>query len=210
MPLAIYMESQKTFNSLMAPQCFNGLDSLVHVADAEKLHLGTSDFSIGLWVQCEVPLQSALGDLFSKFDPVNRRGINFLLSGSSSGYGAMCDTRHVHFGIDDGYMSDWKDCGKPSSSNTLITRLTVFEGNLYCGIADAENPEDAARVFRYAGGSKWIDCGRLGEDPNHHSVQSLIVHARQTVRRYGHLGLGPSQRTFAGASRCSNDTRVCL
>jgi hypothetical protein len=155
---------------------FNGRDSLVRVADAEQLHLGTGDFSIGLWVQCEVPLQSTLGDLFSKFDPINRRGINFHLSGSSSGYGAMCDTRHVHFGIDDGYMSDWEDCGKPSSSNTLITRLTVFDGNLYCGIADAENLEDAARIFRYAGGSKWIDCGRLGEDPNHHSVQSLIVH----------------------------------
>lgn len=155
---------------------FNGCDSLIQVADAEELHLGTSDFSIGLWVKSEVPLQNTLGDLFSKFDPVARRGINFHLSGSSSGYSAMCDTRHVHFGIDDGYMGDWKDCGKPCSSNTLITSLTVFDGDLYCGIADAEAPTDAARIFRYAGERKWIDCGRLGEDPNHHSVQSMIVH----------------------------------
>jgi hypothetical protein len=43
-------------------------------------------------------------------------------------------------------------------------------------VPDAENPRDAAHVFRYAGGTKWIDCGRLGDDPNHLSVQSMIVH----------------------------------
>ncbi len=35
---------------------------------------------------------------------------------------------------------------------------------------------DAAHVFRYAGGKEWTDCGRLGTDPNHLTVQSMIVH----------------------------------
>jgi len=35
---------------------------------------------------------------------------------------------------------------------------------------------DAARVFRWAGGTDWEDCGRLGSNPRHLSVQSMIAH----------------------------------
>jgi len=52
----------------------------------------------------------------------------------------------------------------------------VYKGQLYAGIADAVDPNDACRVFRYAGGEKWIDCGRLGDDPLTLSAQSTIVH----------------------------------
>ena len=61
----------------------------------------------------EVPMRSVLADILSKFDGQERRGINFHLAGSSSACNSMCDTRHVHFGIDDGYLSDWEDRGKP-------------------------------------------------------------------------------------------------
>jgi hypothetical protein len=149
---------------------FNGRDGVIEVSDAESLHLGKADFSLSAWVKCESPMRSVFGDILSKFDPQKRRGINFHIAGSSSGYSSMCDTRHVHFGIDDGYLSTWEDCGKPSAGNTLITSLVVFEGQLYAGIADAKNPQDACRVFRWASGKKWIDCGRLGNDPNHLSV----------------------------------------
>lgn len=155
---------------------FNGRDSMIEVADAEALHLGQQDFSLAVWVKCETPLTNTLGDLVSKFDPALRRGINFHISGSSPAYNGMSDTRHVHFGIDDGYLSEPEDCGKPWPSNSLITCLIVFDGELYCGIADADRTEDKARVFRYDGDQGWIDCGRLGDDPNHHSVQSMIVH----------------------------------
>jgi hypothetical protein len=155
---------------------FNGRDSLIDVPDAASLRLGKGDFSLSVWVKPEAPMRGIFGDIASKFDAHQRRGINFHIAGSSSGYTSMCDTRHVHFGIDDGYLGAWEDCGKPWASNSLITDLVVFEGQLYCGIADAKEPQDAARVFRFAGGTKWIDCGRLGDDPNHLSVQSMLVH----------------------------------
>ena len=155
---------------------FDGRASLIEVPDAELLRLGKRDFSFAVWVKPESPMQGIFGDIVSKYDPQRRRGINFHIAGSSPGYNSMGDTRHVHFGIDDGYLGSWEDCGKPWADNSLVTCLVVFEGQLYCGIADAQDPKDAARVFRWAGGSKWIDCGRLGNDPNHLSVQSMIVH----------------------------------
>ena len=155
---------------------FNGRDSRIQVPSASAMNLGVGDFSITVWVRCETPLRSTLGDLVSKFDPQTRRGINLHVAGSSPAYCAMSDTRHVHFGIDDGYLGQWTDHGKPSPSNALITTLVAYEGNLYCGIADADKPKDRAHVFRYGGDRKWIDCGRLGDDPNHHSVMSMIVH----------------------------------
>jgi len=155
---------------------FNGRDSVIEVADAVPLDLGTGDFSLSVWVKPEVPMRGIFGDIASKFDARRRRGFNFHIAGSSSAYNSMCDARHVHFGIDDGYLGRWEDCGKPCDSNSLITCLVVFEGQLYCGIADAGDPRDAARVFRWAGGTRWIDCGRLGNDPGHLSVQSMHVH----------------------------------
>lgn len=156
---------------------FNGRDSWVEIPHAESLRLGTNDFSVCAWVKPESPMRSVFGDILSKFDASKRRGLNFHLAGSSSGYQSMSDTRHVHFGIDDEYLGQWEDCGKPCPSNSLITNLVVFEGDLYAGIADAEDPDDACRVFRWHSDRKtWEDCGRLGNDPNHLSVQSMCVH----------------------------------
>jgi hypothetical protein len=146
------------------------------VPSAGSLRPGTGDYSICVWVKPEVPMRSVLGDVLSKFDGKRRRGINFHLAGSSPAYNSMCDTRHVHFGVDDGYLAAWEDCGKPWPGNALVTCMVVFEGNLYCGIADAEDPKSAAQVFRWAGGKTWISCGRLGRDPHHLSVQSMTVH----------------------------------
>ncbi|HAA72402.1 MAG TPA: hypothetical protein DCE55_24910 [Planctomycetaceae bacterium] len=166
----------RTAGSAKAAAIFNGRDSVITIPAGAALQLGTRDFSLTAWVKCDVPLRNTLGDLVSQFDPAARRGFNLHLSGSSPAYSSMSDTRHVHFGIDDGYLGPAEDCGKPWPSNSLITCLIVFDGELYCGIADADRTEDKARVFRYAGGKRWIDCGRLGNDPNHHSVQAMVVH----------------------------------
>ena len=155
---------------------FNGRNSRIKIEHSKTLDVGTQDFSMALWVRCATPLSSTLGDLISKFDARSRRGINLHVSGSSPAYSAMSDTRHVHFGIDDAYTSSWEDHGKPWPSNSLISNLVAFEGELYCGIADADKPEDRAHVFRLTRDKKWVDCGRLGHDSNHHSVMSMIVH----------------------------------
>ena len=156
---------------------FNGLDSRIEIPEHSVPHFGNGDFSIALWVKPESPMTGVFGDLISKFDSANRRGINLYVAGSSPAYCGMSDTRHVHFGIDDGYTGSWDDLGKPVATNSLVPNLVVFEGSLYCGTADAADPNDAAHVFRWDGGDGWIDCGRLGNDLNHLSTMSMIVHA---------------------------------
>jgi hypothetical protein len=116
------------------------------------------------------------GDVLSKFDPVGRCGINIHVSGSSPAYSAMSDQRHVHFGIDDGYIGQWADLGKPEATNSNVTATVTWRGDLYASIADADTPDKACRVFRYGQDQIWHDCGRLGNDPNVLSVQSMLVH----------------------------------
>src|SRR5262245_44227343 len=155
---------------------FNGRDGYLEVADGPALALGRADFSIALWVHPRRPLTGIPGDLVSKWDAPRRRGLNLYLSGGSSAYSSICDSRHVHFGIDDAYVGPQRDHGKPWASNSLITNLVVFQGRLYAGIADAAEPRDTARVFRLAEGHTWEDCGRIVDDPTIASVQSMIVH----------------------------------
>jgi len=45
---------------------FDGRDSLIRIPDLSELHLGTSDFSLSLWIKCQTPMTNALGDLISK------------------------------------------------------------------------------------------------------------------------------------------------
>jgi hypothetical protein len=151
----------------------------VRVADAPELRLGNNDFTIALRAKCDVPVRSVGGDLISKFDPEVRCGFNLSIDSSASAYCGMSDARHVRFGIDDGYIGPWEDCGRPTPSNPLITNLIVHDGALYCGSADAAEPMDACRVYRWTGGKQWQDCGRLGDNPNHLSVQSMCVHEGQ-------------------------------
>jgi hypothetical protein len=161
---------------------FDGKESFVEVADSCSLDFGYNEFSVSLWVKV-TESAGIFGDIISKYDPVNRKGLNLYIAGSSPGYDSISDMRNVHFGIDNGIVSSWVDCGKPSVSAPLVTCLVTYKGDLYAGVATAENPNDACRVFRYAGGEKWIDCGRLGNDPLTPSVQSMVVHK-------GHLYAG--------------------
>src|SRR5262245_35810445 len=156
---------------------FNGRDGVLEVADGPPLALGQSDFSISLWVHPRRPLTGVPGDLISKWDAPRRRGVNLYLSGGSSAYSSISDTRHVHFGIDDAYVDPGRDHGKPWASNSLISNLVVFQRQLYAGIADAAEPRDSARVFRLTGGQTWEDCGQIGGgDPTISTVMSMIVH----------------------------------
>ena len=162
---------------------FNGEDSFIEVSDDEDLHFETREFSIALWVNLAEDLTSVIGDLLTKYDPDRRKGFNFGIKGSSPAYCSMSDAKNLHFGIDNAINGSWLDCGRPSKTNPLINTLTVYRGELYTGIADASKPEDACHVFRYAGGTDWVDCGRVGTHPLAVSVCSMIVHK-------GHLYAG--------------------
>lgn len=155
---------------------FDGIQSHIRVQDNKSLRLGGRDFSISAWVRCTMPMRGVLGDLLCKFDPQQRCGFNLNVAGSAPAYNGMSDSRHVHFGIDDGYLSGWEDCGHPETTNSGVLALVVYQGDLYCGTADGYPPERAGRVFRWKGGQDWEDCGRLGHDPGHLSAMSMVVH----------------------------------
>jgi hypothetical protein len=155
---------------------FDGKNSVVEVADHEDFHFDTREFSIAVWVNTPQDLDSVIGDVFSKYDPHRRRGVNLSICGSSPGYSGIGDAKNVQFGIDNGVNESWTDCGRPSKNNPLICALAVYKGNLYAGIASASMPENACHVYRYAGGHDWVDCGRLGNDPLTVSAYSMIVH----------------------------------
>lgn len=159
---------------------FNGRDGYLEVPDDPELALSRGDFSVSLWVNPRRPLLGIPGDLVSKWDGTRRRGINFYLTGGSSAYSSISDTRHVHFGVDDAHVGPEVDHGRPWPSNSLISNLVVYQGNLYAGIADADDPKDSARVFRLVEGQVWEDCGQIGGgDPTIASVMSMVVHDGQ-------------------------------
>jgi hypothetical protein len=155
---------------------FDGIDSLIRVADHPDFHFGVRDFSIAFWINLAADLSTVIGDVLSKYDAAHRRGITLSITGSSPGYSGVGDARNVQFGIDNGINGSWIDCGRPWKTNPTVGTLTVYQGQLYTGISDASTPQDACHVFRYAGGTEWIDCGRLGQDPRTVTAYSMIVH----------------------------------
>ena len=75
----------------------------------------------------------------------------------------------------------WIDCGAPDGSNA-VTALAEFDGALYAGtgkyrvagshLPESENLAHGGRVFRYDGGTTWVDCGRL---PDTEAVGGMVV-----------------------------------
>jgi hypothetical protein len=176
---------------------FNGMDAVIEVKHHDDLRLGVQPFSVSAWVNVEQDLHTVIGDVLTKYDADRRRGFNLGIAGNSPAYSSVGDAKHVHFGIDNGINGSWLDCGKPWKSNPLISALTVYKNQLYASIADASRPEDACRVFRYAGGTDWVDCGRLGTDPLTLSVMSLIVHKG---RLYAGTGVWDWDKAIKGIS----------
>ena len=78
--------------------------------------------------------------------------------------------------------TNWIDCGSPDPCNT-VSSLAVSAGRLYAGVSkyrlagsalpESENPHLGGRVYRYAGGQSWQDCGQL---PNTEAIGGLVVY----------------------------------
>ncbi len=68
--------------------------------------------------------------------------------------------------------SAWEDCGSPAGCNAVST-LAVYDGDLYAGVScyraqgsslpESPNRRPGGNVYRYAGGTEWVDCGQLGD-----------------------------------------------
>ncbi|MCG3148641.1 MAG: hypothetical protein PCFJNLEI_02086 [Verrucomicrobiae bacterium] len=156
---------------------FNGVDSCVTVPDHPLLQFGTRPFKLTAQVKLSAPPAIASGEVVSKFDAARRNGFSIRIGSSKPGYSSISDARNVHASIDDAKLGEWQDHGKPWLTNTLVSTLTVFRGDLYTGIADAMPGENTPAIFRFRGGTEWEYCGKLDVDPRTRSVMSMIVHA---------------------------------
>lgn len=78
--------------------------------------------------------------------------------------------------------TNWVDCGSPHPCNS-VSALAEFNGQLYAGVSkyrlagsslpESENPHLGGKVYRYAGGKSWEDCGQL---PDTEAVGGLVVY----------------------------------
>ncbi len=69
---------------------------------------------------------------------------------------------------------NWSFCGSPDVCNS-VTSLCVFKDHLYAAVSDYDasgsklgrspNRHPGGTVYRYNGGTEWINCGRLGNAP---------------------------------------------
>jgi len=187
---------------------FDGRRSCIEVPNAPSLQLGSRSFTVSAWIKCECGTAQVVGDIVGKYDPDLRKGINFHVSASAPGYSSVSDARNVHFGIDNAVEGQWVDCGRPRPENSLISTLIVYKGTLYTGIADALDPQNACHMYAYAGGQKWNDCGRVGDNRKTVSVMSVCVHQGElyvgtgtwnylNLEPYGH----PSVYRYEGGAR---------
>ncbi len=75
----------------------------------------------------------------------------------------------------------WIDCGSPDKANAIAS-MAVFNGKLYVGserysgggssLPLSPNENDGGSVFRYEGGSRWTNCGKIADV---RSVSGLAV-----------------------------------
>lgn len=155
---------------------FDGRSTYIEVPASDSLRAGTGEFAICAWVNADREVDDIVGDVIDMYDPVRRQGITLTVDSSSGGYQAQGTDRHVHFGIDNGHTSEWKDCGRPSpTSNYVSNSMTVYKGHLYAGTTDAKDKDGWCHVYRYDSGDQWIDCGRVG-DHNTTGVMPMAVH----------------------------------
>ncbi len=154
---------------------FNGRDSYIEVPSGPSLDLGKGDFSVCAWVHTEKNLEDVVGDVLTKYDPATRKGFTLSIKASSGGYQSQGNDKHVYFGIDNARLGDWEDCGRPNPTSNYASNTTVFRGKLYAATYDAKDPKDWAHVYRYEGGQKWSDCGRVGNGKTT-GVGPMIAH----------------------------------
>ena len=119
---------------------FDGRGAFIEVPAKDALQLGRGDFSLSAWVHTDKLVDDTLGDVLSWYDPQLRRGVTLGLHASAGGYQSSGDDRHVSFGIDNGKVGEWQDCGRPNpTSNYVSNSLTVFDGHLYAATIDAQD-----------------------------------------------------------------------
>lgn len=145
---------------------FNGIDSQIVVPDHPRLHLGSSDFSIAVWLHTDAANGDVVGDVVSKFDPAARRGFGLgIVSNIGVTTTAQANCRNIQFGIDQGRVdAAWTDRGRPGNAAKVMA-LHVSGGDLFAGTFELE-ADQTGHLWRYAGDRDWQDLGATPDGSN--------------------------------------------
>ncbi len=139
---------------------FDGRKSWLEIPKGQSPRFGTGDFSLAAWVHVsgDDELDDAYGDIISQYDPATRRGFSLSIAHRAGVTSNQSNARNVHFGIDNGRLdAAWTDHGRVGNA-VLIFSLAVHDGKLYAGTCEPGR-EQVGRVYRFDGGTEWIDCG---------------------------------------------------
>ena len=191
---------------LKAAARFRDKRSFLEIPEGSAPRFGREDFSIAAWVHTDAA-SDVVGDLLSKFDHQERRGVSLSVVSHAGVIGAQSNYRNIHFGIDAKRADpDWRDCGRPGEAAKVFA-LCVFKGDLYAGTFEWDG---TGHVFRYAGEGRWLDCG--SPDPCN-CVPSLAVHDGNLYCGAGYYDPGgsmlppsPNQTTGARVYRYAGGT----
>jgi hypothetical protein len=107
----------------------------------------------------------------------------------------------------------WVDCGSPDLANA-ITGLAVFKGKLYAGtelysgggssLPLSPNQNHGGKVFRYEGGTRWTDCGKVADV---RSISGLTVYKGKLYAGTGTTGAWREKPRTRGMYRYDGDRK---
>lgn len=107
--------------------------------------------------------------------------------------------------------TDWIDCGSPDVSNA-ITGLAVYDGKLYAGsecysgggssLPLSPNTKHGGKVFRYEGGTRWTDCGKVADV---RSISGLAAYRGKLYAGTGTSGAWRDRPRTRGVYRFDGD-----
>ncbi len=170
---------------------FNGRDAVLQVATSPALRLGRGNFSVAAWIHTDEDFGDVPGDIVSLYDGGQRRGFHFALKTNAGVTFNQANFRHLQFGIDADRISEWRDCGRPGRTSIVPFALAAHEGQLYAGTCEPGQNE-SGRVYRYAGGQEWVDCGAPGLS---NAITAMAVFGGQLYVGTGKYRLGGSSLT---------------
>lgn len=137
---------------------FNGRDGFIEIPDHPDLAPGRGPFTLVVWVYTEKDLDDALGDIAGKFDPATRKGFTLSIMNYAGVTAGQPNWRNLAFGIDDAKITEpWTDRGRPGNCR-MLWAFCVWHDDLYVATFEL-GADQAGHVYRYAGGTKWEDCG---------------------------------------------------
>ncbi|WP_010583772.1 LamG domain-containing protein [Schlesneria paludicola] len=166
----------------------NGRGDHVRVPAHAALQLGTSDFTLSLWVHASDSADDDLGDLLSSFDPKTRTGFHLSLRTNSGVTHSQANFRQLQFGVDAGTDPIFTDEGRPGRA-VFGQSMAVHDDRLYVGTCEA-GVDQAGHVFAYEGADKWTD---LGSPDKANSITGMAAFD-------GHLYVGSGKYRLGGSS----------